>query len=299
MRVFVTGAAGFIGRAVTQELIQHGHSVLGLSRNEQNAEILRKLGAEPHNGNLEDPESLRSGAKSADAVIHLAFVHDFSNLSHDLAYRFMIDRQAIQVMGEELSGKPFVTVSGTMVYPPRVLATEDTEPSPEGMFAVRNESAKVVDKLCKEKGVLGAHIRLAPTVHDKEDRGFMMMIGNLSKQAGGCYYVDDGSNQWPAVHRSDAAVLIRLAMEKPVFGGVIYNAVAEMVPTKDFITAIGKKLNLPVEGKLQEEVDKALGFFGHLLGRHNPTSSEKTQKALGWTPTHMGLIADIEQNYFL
>ncbi|EED18608.1 NAD dependent epimerase/dehydratase, putative [Talaromyces stipitatus ATCC 10500] len=296
MRVFVTGAAGFIGRALTQELIQHGHSVLGLSRSEKNAEILRKLGAESHHGDLEDVESLRSGARAADAVIHLGFIHDFSKFEQSL----VVDRQAIQAMGEELVGKPFIIVSGTMAYPPGALSTEDTEPLRDGTLAARNLSSDLLFKLSKEIGVLGAVVRLAPTVHGKEDQGFMVMIGDLSKKAGGSYYVDDGSNQWPAVHRLDAAALLRLAIEKkPAPGGVTYNGVAENVLTKDFMTTIGKKLNVPVEGKPQADVNQALGFFGHLLGHHNPTSSEKTQKTLGWTPTQIGLIADLEQNYFL
>lgn len=295
MRIFVTGAAGFIGRAVTQELVQHGHTVLGLARNEKNAEILHSLGAEPHQGDLEDVESLRSGAKAADAVIHLGFIHDFTKFDHSL----VVDRAAIQAMAEELVGKPFIIVGGTMGLPPGGLSTEDTEPSIEGHLGARNHSSTLLLKLSKETGVLGAVVRLAPTVHGKDDQGFMTMMGGLSQKAGGSYYVDDGSNEWPAVHRLDAAVLLRLAVEKVTSGGVTYIAAAENVPSKDFMTAIGKKVNIPVEGKPQAEVDQALGFFGHLLGRHNPVSNEKTRKELGWAPTQIGLIADLEQNYFL
>lgn len=295
MHIFVTGAAGFIGRAVTQELIQNGHTVLGLSRNEKNAEILRGLGAEPHQGDLEDIESLRSGARAADAVIHLGFIHDFTKFDHSLA----VDRAGIQAMGEELAGKPFIIVGGTMGLPSGSLSTEDTEPEIDGYLGARNHSSALLFKLSKELGVHGAVVRLAPTVHGKEDQGFMTMMGGLSKKAGGSYYVDDGSNEWPAVHRLDAAVLLRLAVEKAAPGGVTYICAAENVPSKDFMTAIGKKLNLPVEGKPQAEVDQALGFFGHLLGRHNPVSNEKTRKELGWTPAQIGLVADLEQNYFL
>ncbi|EEA24831.1 hypothetical protein TMatcc_007932 [Talaromyces marneffei ATCC 18224] len=295
MRIFVTGAAGFIGRAVTQELIQHGHTVIGLARNEKNAEILRGLGAEVHQGDLEDIESLRSGAKAADAVIHLGFIHDFTKFAHSLA----VDRASIQTMSEELVGKPLIIVGGTMGLPSGVLSTEDTEPEIDDYLGARNHSSALLFKLSKETGVLGAVVRLAPTVHGKEDQGFMTMMGGLSKQAGGSYYVDDGSNQWPAIHRLDAAVLLRLAVEKAAPGGVTYIAAAENVPSKDFMTAIGKKLNIPAEGKSQAEVDQALGFFGHLLGRDNPVSNEKTRKELGWAPTQIGLVADLEQNYFL
>lgn len=295
MRIFVTGAAGFIGRAVTQELIQNGHTVLGLARNEKNAEIIRSLGGEPHQGDLEDVESLRSGARAADAVIHLGFIHDFTKFDHSLS----VDRASIQAMAEELVGKPFIIAGGTAGLPAGSVSTEDTEPEIDNHLGARNHSSALLLKLSKEIGVLGAVVRLAPTVHGKEDQGFMTMMGELSKKAGGSYYVDDGSNEWPAIHRLDAAVLLRLAVEKAAPGGVTYIAAAENVPSKDFMTAIGKKLKIPVAGKSQAEVDQALGFFGLLLGRHNPVSNEKTRKELGWAPTQIGLIADLEQNYFL
>lgn len=295
MRIFVTGAAGFIGRAVTQELIQNGHTVLGLARNEKNAEVIRSLGGEPHQGDLEDVESLRSGARAADAVIHLGFIHDFTKLDHSLS----VDRASIQAMAEELVGKPFIIAGGTAGLPAGSVSTEDTEPEIDNHLGARNHSSALLLKLSKEIGVLGAVVRLAPTVHGKEDHGFMTMMGELSKKAGGSYYVDDGSNEWPAVHRLDAAVLLRLAVEKAAPGGVTYIAAAENVPSKDFMTAIGKKLKIPVAGKSRAEVDQALGFFGLLLGRHNPVSNEKTRKELGWAPTQIGLIADLEQNYFL
>lgn len=295
MRIFVTGAAGFIGRAVTQELIQNGHTVLGLARNEKNAEIIRSLGGEPHQGDLEDVESLRSGARAADAVIHLGFIHDFTKFDHSLS----VDRASIQAMAEELVGKPFIISGGTAGLPAGSVSTEDTEPEIDNHLGARNHSSALLLKLSKEIGVLGAVVRLAPTVHGKEDQGFMTMMGELSKKAGGSYYVDDGSNEWPAIHRLDAAVLLRLAVEKAAPGGVTYIAAAENVPSKDFMTAIGKKLKIPVAGKSQAEVDQALGFFGLLLGRHNPVSNEKTRKELGWAPTQIGLIADLEQNYFL
>ncbi|RAO68373.1 uncharacterized protein BHQ10_004385 [Talaromyces amestolkiae] len=295
MRIFVTGAAGFIGRAVTQELVQNGHTVLGLARNEKNAEIIRSLGAEPHQGDLEDIESLRSGARAADAVIHLGFIHDFTKFDHSLA----VDRASIQAMAEELVGKPFIIVGGTMGLPSGPLSTEDTEPEIDGHLGARNHSSALLLKLSKEIGVHGIIVRLAPTVHGKEDQGFMTMMGGLSKKAGGSYYVDDGSNQWPAIHRLDAAVLLRLAVEKNVTGGITYIAAAENVPSKDFMTAIGKKLSIPVASKPQAEVNQALGFFGPLLGRNNTVSNEKTRKELGWAPTQIGLVADLEQNYFL
>lgn len=295
MHVFVTGAAGFVGRAVVKELRQHGHTVLGLARSDESAEVIRGLGAEPHRGDLEDTESLRSGAKAADAVIHLAFIHDFTKFEKST----VIDRTVIEAMSEELAGKPLVIASGTMMYPGGKLATEDSGLEEGSLFAERGKSSTLLNRLSKEIGVHGASVRLAVTVHDKEDHGFIPLLGGLSKKAGIAYYVGDGSNRWPAVHRADAAVLFRLAIEKSLPGGVVYNAVAEIVPTKEIMATVGKKLQVPVEGKSVEEVTEAYGFFGHALAKDNIVSSEKTQEMLGWTPTHPKLLVDIEENYFV
>ncbi|UJR17974.1 hypothetical protein I4U23_004873 [Adineta vaga] len=296
MRVFVTGAAGFIGRAVVQELLNNGHQVLGLARSDASVEIITKAGAEPHQGDLEDIESLKSGARIADGVIHLAFIHDFS----DYAKAAAVDRAAIEAMGEVMAGtgKPLVIASGTMIVVKGKLATEDTEPDRSSPFAERARSADLVYTLSKEKKIRGSVIRLPPTVHGAEDKGFIPMLINAARQKGFVTYVGDGSARWPTVHRLDAAVLFRLALEKGT-AGATYQAVAEQgVPTKDIMTVIGKHLRLPVEAKPLNEAVEAIGFLAHVVGSDNPTSSEKTQKELGWHPTQPKLLADMEANYF-
>ncbi|CAF0817939.1 unnamed protein product [Adineta steineri] len=296
MRVFVTGAAGFIGRAVVQELINHGHQVLGLARSDASAELITKAGGLPHRGDLEDLESLKSGARAADGVIHLAFVHDFSNMAKCTA----IDRAAIEAMGEAMAGtgKPLVIASGILFLPKGKLTTEDTEPDRNHPFAERGLSADLVYQLSKEKNIRGSVIRLSPTVHGKEDKGFIPALINLARQKGFVTYVSDGSARWPAVHRLDAAVLFRLALEKGT-AGATYHAVAEQaIPIKDIMTVIGKHLQLPVESKSLNEAAEAIGFFAHVISSDNPTSSEKTQKELGWHPSQPKLLDDIEANYF-
>ena len=298
MHVFVTGAAGFIGRATVQELLNNGHQVLGLARSDANAEVLTKLGAKAHRGDLEDIESLKSGAKATDGVIHLAFIHDFSDFPRVTA----IDKAAIEAMGEVLAGtgKPLVIASGTLgVDSKGKLATEDDEPERNSPLSGRAFSADAVIQMSKEKNVRGSVIRLPPTVHGKEDRGFVPMLSDMARKNGVATYVDDGSARWPAVHRLDAAIIFRLALEKGT-AGATYNAIAEQgIPMKDIMTEIGKHLKLPVEGKPMNEAQKDLGFFAYPVSIDVPTSSEKTQKALGWHPTSQpGLLADIAANYF-
>lgn len=296
MRVFVTGAAGFIGHATVQELVKNGHQVLGLVRNDAAAEKITKAGAEPHRGDLKDIESLKSGAKAADGVIHLAFIHDFQDFAGSCA----TDRAAIEAMGEELAGtgKPLLIASGTLSYPKGALATEDVEPERDHPMSVRVQSADLVHALSKEKKVRGSVICFAPTVHGAGDGGFIPQLINLSRQKGSVVYIGDGSARWPAVHRYDAAVLLRLALEKGT-AGATYNAVAEQgVPMKEIMTMVGKHLQLPVEGQSAQDASGALGFFAHVIAMDNPVSSEKTRKELGWEPTQPGLLADMEANYF-
>jgi len=296
MRVFVTGAAGFIGRAVVQELLNNGHQVLGLARNDASAEVITKAGAEPHRGDLEDIESLKSGARATDGVIHLAFIHDFSDFARVTA----VDRAAIEAMGEVMAGtgKPLVIASGTMLVPKGKLATEDTEPERNTPFSDRARSADLVLTLSKEKQVRGSVIRLPPSVHGAEDKGMIPRMIDLARQNGFVTYVGDGSARWPTVHRLDAAVLLRLALEKGT-AGATYNAVAEQgVPIKDITTVMSLRLQLPVESKPLSEAVGTLGFLAYLVGSDNPTSSEKTQRELGWHPTQPELLADMEANYF-
>ena len=297
MLVFVTGANGFIGQATVCELLKHGHQVLGLARTDAQVESLTAAGAEPYRGSLENLDSLRNGAKSADGVIHLAFIHDFN----DLAAACAVDREAIKAMGESIAGtgKPLVIASGTLSLPKGYLVNEDTEPESGTAMTDRRLSADLVYALSKDSNIRGCVVRLAPTVHGAGDHGLIPMIANAFREKGAITYVDNGSQRWNAVYRDDAAVLLRLALENGT-AGATYHAVAEEgVSHKDIWTLVGKKLGLAVEGKPAEEVVEAIGFFGHVIGMDNPTSSQKTQRELGWRPEGPGLLADIGANYFV
>ena len=296
MRVFVTGAAGFIGQATVKELIKHGHHVIGLARSDASTQALTKAGAEPHKGDLKDLESLKSGAKASDGVIHLAFVHDFTDFEGACA----TDRAAIEAMGDALAGteKPLIIASGTLSLPKGTLMTEDAEPVRDMPMADRAKSADLVYALPKEKQVRGIVMRLPPTVHGAGDKGFIPLMINNFRQQGTVTYVGDGSSRWPTVHRDDAAVLFRLALEKGT-AGATYHAVAEQgVAMKDITTVIGKNLQLPVQSQPVEEAMASGFFLTHVSAMDNPTSSEKTQKELDWHPTEVGLLADMEANYF-
>ena len=296
MRIFITGSAGFIGRATIRELVKNGHQVLGLARSEASAEKVINAGAEAHIGRIEDIDSLRSSVKAVDGVVHLAFTNDFQDFPRATA----ADRAAIEAMAEVLAGtgKPLIIASGTLAKRKGVLATEDAEDDRDTPLAERIKSADLLFALAKEKQFRGILVQFSPTVHGAGDAGLIPMLINTYRQKDSVVYVNDGSARWPAVHREDAAALIRLALEKGT-AGATYNAVAEQgVPMKDIMTVIGKHLNLPVEGKSPEEATEKIGFLAYLIGLDNPTSSEKTQSELGWHPTQPGLLADMEANYF-
>ena len=294
MRVFVTGASGFVGRAVVQELIQNGHTVLGLVRSDASAEAVTKAGGEPHRGSLEDVESLKSGARACDGVIHLAFIHDGTSSPQHSA----VDRAAIEAMADVMAGtgNPLVIAGGTLTTPKGVLATEDTEPDRNTPID-RRRSAVLLHTLSKEKGIRGSVVRLTPSVHGPEDKGVLPRLIGLARKNGFVTYVGDGSARWPGGHRLDAAALFRLALEKGK-AGANYNAVAEeAIPFKDIAAVIGKHLNVPAESKTMGEAMGLIGFFAQMVNADNPTSSEKTQRELGWKPTQLGLLEDLEESY--
>ena len=304
MHLFVTGAAGFIGRAVTSELISHGHTVTGLSRSDANAEKLRSLGAQVHQGTLDDPETLKAGAAASDGVVHLAFEHDFTAYERVCAG----DRAAISTLAEGLAaskggakGKLLIIASGTLLAPHGVLTTEDTEPKgAPPPFSERAKSANLVEELSKTQGIRGIVMRLPPTVHDKEDRGLIPMYIETVKKNGVVTYPGekDGKGVWPACHRADVAVLLRLLAEKGEAGRT-YHAVAEQgVRTWEVAELIGKKLGIEVEAAAPQEAGTKIGFFAGALSIDNPTSSEKTQRELGWTSKGLRLLDDMEKNYF-
>lgn len=294
MRVFVTGATGFVGAAVVRELLDNGHRVLGLARSDANADALVAAGAEAHRGALENLESLRSGAAACDGVIHLAFIHDFSKYAEN----GQIDKRAIVAMGDAIagSGRPLIVTSGTALVAPGQVATEDMRLPRDHPFPRVSEQA--ADEVHERHGARTMAIRLAPTVHGKGDHGFVPMFVAIARDKGVSAYVGTGGNRWTAVHRLDAARLYRLALEKGSAGAIHHGVAEEGVAFKDIASAIGKGLGLPVVSIAPEEAPGHFGFLGMFAGLDIPATSAKTQAALGWRPTQPALIPDLAANYF-
>lgn len=287
MRVFVTGATGFIGIHVVKELIAAGHQVLGLARSEHGAKSLAALGAGVQRGSLEDLDSLRQGAAASDAVIHLAFVHDWSNFVESC----QIDGRAIEALGSVLAGtgKPLIVTAGTGgLSGPNGIATEDDAVPPNFPFPRVSEQTAL-----SLKGVSAAVMRL-PQVHDTSKQGLITPAIAVALEKGVSAYIGDGRNRWAAAHISDVARLYRLALENHE-AGARYHAVAEEgVSMRDVAEAIGRRLKLPVKSISAEEAPDHFGFLAMFAGHDLLASSEKTRKKLGWTPTGPGLIADLE-----
>jgi nucleoside-diphosphate-sugar epimerase len=287
MRVFVTGATGFIGIAVVAELIGAGHQVLGLTRSEAGAAALKAAGADVHHGSLEDLDSLKSGAAAADGVIHLAFIHDFSKFEENCE----IDRRAIAALGSVLKGsdRPLIVTGGTGLLAPGRLATEDDKP---GSHFPRMSDAAAAALVAD--GVNVSVVRL-PQVHDTLKQGLVTYAIATFREKGACAYVGDGHQRWPAAHVLDVARLYRLAIEKAE-SGAVYHAVAEEgVPSVDIANTLGKRLQLPVKSIAPDEAAAFFGWLAMFTTLDLPASSEQTRKKLGWQPTHRGLIADLEE----
>ncbi|WP_460546968.1 SDR family oxidoreductase [Hymenobacter daeguensis] len=291
MRVFVTGATGFIGSAVVSELLEAGHQVLGLARTDEGAQRLAAAGAEVQRGSLEDLDSLRSGAAGADGVAHLAFIHDFSQYQAAAA----ADQRAIEAMGSVLAGsnRPLVVTSGLAGFAPGRLATEEDVP---GHFARVSEQAALA---LVPQGVRAMVARLAASVHDANDHGFVPYLIQLARQKGEAAYIGDGQNHWPAVHRRDAARLFRLALERGEAGARYHGVGDQGIAFRDLATVIGRHLNVPVVSKSAEEAEAHFGWMARFAGLDMQASSALTQQWLDWQPTHPGLLADLEHgDYF-
>jgi nucleoside-diphosphate-sugar epimerase len=295
MRVFVTGATGFIGSAIVQELIGAGHQVLGLARSDAAAASLAAAGADVHRGSLDDLESLRSGAAASDGVIHTAFIHDFSHL----AAAGETDRHAIETLGGALagSGRPLVVTSGIAHLTPGRLGTEDDAPDPNSAAVHRIPSEGATLALAS-RGVRASLVRLPPSVHGEGDHAFVPALIGIAREKGVSAYVGDGLNRWPAVHRLDAAHLFRLALEKGAAGARYHGVADEGVPLRDIAEVIGRHLNLPVVAKSREEAAGHYGWLAHFVGIDCPASSAQTQEQLGWHPTHPALISDLDQGHY-
>jgi nucleoside-diphosphate-sugar epimerase len=293
MRVFVTGATGWVGSAVVQELIKANHSVTGMARSDEGLAKIAKAGATPHRGDIEDHGSLIAGVEKADAVIHCAFIHDFSKFLDNCAK----DRRALDAMGEVLKGtnRPLIFTGGTALLAPGRLAREE-----DGPIKVDANSPRVTSpNELVDLGVKAAVVRLPTTVHGEGDHGFIPILIGMAKQKGVSAYIEDGANRWPAVHRLDAATVYVKALDRMAAGSRYHAVGEEGVPTKTIAEIIGRRLGLPVVSKTKAEANEHFGpFFGMFFGLDAPAAAAETKKALDWRPTHPGLVEDLDQPYY-
>jgi nucleoside-diphosphate-sugar epimerase len=292
MRVFVTGATGFIGSALVKALIAGGHQVIGVSRSEDKAPALAAAGAEVYRGSIDEPDSFREGAARSDAVVHLAFNHDFSKFMANCE----TDRRVIRTLGSVLAGssRPLIVTSGTAIarVAPGELARED---APRVAFSEFPRAAS--EEAAADAAAAGANVSVVrlPQVHDPERQGLISPWIMIARERGVFAYIGDGRNQWPAAHVTDVARLYRLAVEKAE-AGAVYNAVAEEgVAARDIAETVGRRLTLPVKSIGPDEAPAYFGWLAHLAARDMPASSAETRKKLGWEPTGAGLIADLER----
>lgn len=295
MRVFITGATGYLGSALVPLLLGAGHQVLGLSRSDKSDHALAAAGAEAHRGALDDLDSLRRGAEAANGVIHAGFVHDFT----DFAAACATDRRAIETLGAALLGttKPLIVTSGTMALPAGHLGTETTAADIRSAAGPRVASEEAVLALAAQ-GVHASIVRLSPSVHGAGDHGFLATLVGIAREKGASAYIGDGTNRWPTVHRLDAAQLFRLALEHGATGARYHGVAEEGVPLRAIAEAIGRHLNLPVVSKSAEEAAAHFGWLSFVLGVDNPASSALTQQQLGWHPSQLGLLADLHQGHY-
>jgi nucleoside-diphosphate-sugar epimerase len=300
MRVFVTGASGHIASAVIPELLNHGHEVVGLARSDSSAEAVGALGAEVRRGDLDDLDGLKQAATEADGVIHLAFKHELM-LSGQFESAVSSDLVATQALGEALSGsgKPFVTTGGTLMLAMAGIngrpGTEDDQ-SPGGP---RVDAANYTLGLARQD-VRSAVVRLAPMIHsDLDHHGFTHALIGFARESGAAAYVGDGSNRWPAANTYDIGVLYRLALEEGPAGATYHGTGDDGIPRKVIAETIGAKLGVPAKSVSEAEAPHYLGFLASFAGLDNPTTNTRTREVLGWEPTHIGWVEDVQTGHYI
>ncbi|GGJ35812.1 SDR family oxidoreductase [Deinococcus roseus] len=293
MRIFVTGASGFIGSAVVPELLAAGHQVIGLARSDRSAQNILAAGAAVHYGSLDDLESLRTGAAAADGVIHLAYNHDFSQPQAAA----QTDFQAVQTFGEVLKGsdRPLVIASGVVGLAPGRLATEQDKSSTSAhpRFATAQATLDLA-----QQGVRSSVLRLSPTVHGKGDPGFVAVLIQIARQKGVAGFIEEGNSRWPTVHRLDAARLFRHAVEKAPAGSVLHGVAEEGVSQRDIAGVIGRHLGVPVASIPADQAAEHFGWLARFLSLDSRVSSTLTRELLDWEPTHPGLLEDLEEGHY-
>jgi nucleoside-diphosphate-sugar epimerase len=291
MHVFITGASGWIGSAAVDELLAAGHKVVGLARSDASAAALEAKGAQVLRGDLDDLDSIRSGAADAEAVLHLANKHDFANI----AVSNKAEREAVEAIGEVLSGsgRPFLLASGVASRGLGEVLTENDKSPFSGPDSPRGGSENLALEYV-ERDVRTVSLRFAPTVHGVGDHGFIAVLVGIAREKGVAGYPGDGTNRWPAVHRSDAAQVVRLGLEKAPAGSLLHAVGEEGVPTRQIAEAIGRGLNLPVASIAPDDVAGHFGWIGGFFGMNIPASSTLTQELLGWTPSGPTLIEDLD-----
>jgi nucleoside-diphosphate-sugar epimerase len=296
MRIFITGATGWVGSAIVRELLAEGYHVRGLARSDASAETLTKLGVEVHKGDITDTDSLVSGALESDGVIHTAFIHDFSRFGENVE----VDRRAVEAMADALegSGKPLVVTSGTMMVAVGRTGTSTEKDSPVSPSIPRAASEAVV-MAAAGRGVRSSLVRLSPSVHGRGDHGFVPFLVDIARRKGFSAYVGDGKNRWPAVHRLDAAHLFRLALESAAPGTRLHAVDDEGVPMRQIAETIGTGLGIPVRSISQDEAQAHFEWIAPFVVIDGPASSAITRDAFGWSPKQPDLLTDIKENGYL